>query len=91
MTSKEEWDEILKQPFAEGETPDHWPRQVRAISFNGLSLLGIDRRGRLYWNGTEVKTESRLNWYERVLATLATLGTVSVAVFDAIRFFTAAH
>ncbi len=82
-----DWERIRKQPFAEGKTPDDWPTEVRQISFQGLNLLGVDRSGQLYWDGKRLQTVARLNWYERVLATIAALGTGSVALFDAIRFF----
>lgn len=54
------------------------------ISFNGLSFLGVDYWGYLYWNGIEVKIESCLNWYECVFVIFVILGMVFVVVFDVI-------
>jgi hypothetical protein len=63
--------------------PEHWPADVRSVSPEGLTYLGLDRKGRLYLDGEPVYTAKRWETYERALATvglfLAALGTGAAA------------
>jgi hypothetical protein len=44
------------------EHPDDWPKGVRAISQEGLTLFGIkESTGQLYWDGAQVKTRNLLS------------------------------
>lgn len=67
--------------------PEHWPKHVSPISFDGLGRVGVDRDNNLYWDGKRLQTVSKLGLVERLLATAVALGTVSMAAFDAWRFF----
>lgn len=68
----------------------HWPKGVRPIGWDGLGQLGKDDDDRLYWDGRPVQMASRLRLTkaQAFFAVLAALATLSMAVFDAIRFFT---
>ena len=48
--------------------PEHWPEDVRSISLNGLSLIGLDHKGNMYLDGERLYTERRLARQERVIA-----------------------
>ena len=51
------------------------------VTAANLAKLSVDRSNRLYWNGEEIRTRLRLNWWQgmvaglAVLASLATIGT----------------
>jgi hypothetical protein len=51
-----DWDHIRRSAFAPSNTPSHWPSDVRPISTEGLTLLGIDRKNNLYWDGELIQT-----------------------------------
>lgn len=71
-----DWDKIRQQKLS-SHTPSGWPENVRAISMEGLSLLGIhERTGKLYWDGQEIATTVGLRRYEKVLATIGALCAV---------------
>lgn len=50
--------------------PEHWPDDVRTISLEGLSFLGLDSKGHLYLDGEPVYTVKRWGRTERWLACL---------------------
>ena len=71
-----------------GERRPHWPPDVRGISLEGLSQLGLDSRGRLYWDGQRLEVQRfELSSGQAIGAFLGIAAAVSVAVFDALRFF----
>ncbi|MFC4595162.1 hypothetical protein [Sphingobium tyrosinilyticum] len=59
--------------------PRHWPENVRMISANGLSLIGLDDEGNAYLNGKRLYTARRFAWQERVIAGLLALAAVGGA------------
>lgn len=74
--------------FSREPTPPHWPRGVRQLSTKGSDLFGIhEETGNLYWDGKLVQTTNRLGTFERALIIALTASLVSLAVFDATRFF----
>src|SRR5262245_1121463 len=71
-----DWEYIRAQKTT-NEYPDDWPKGVRAISQEGLGLLGIkDATGQLYWDGAQVKTRNLLSLGtpERWMAVFAAAG-----------------
>jgi hypothetical protein len=68
--------------------PPEWPKNVQAISVNGLSLLGIDDRNRLYWDGQRITTFTLSAWQKAgavvltVSAAVAALAAVASAAAD---------
>ena len=79
-----DWDQIRKVKMSK-ETPPDWPADVRAISAEGLSLLGIDQKtGKLHWDGREVRTHThiRLGVIEMWLAGVATVAAVASVVIE---------
>lgn len=87
MGGQLDWNLIRRYQFADANTPPEWPEDVRPISIKGLQLLGIDNKGRLFWDGKQLQTVTRLGLFERILATLVAIGTLSMAIFDILRFF----
>lgn len=93
MNNKVDWDAARRQPFAEAETPDDWPKSVRPLSWNGISLFGVDEKRGLFWDGKRVKTEIKLGWVATLIGGLiafftflAAVATVSMAVTDFLRY-----
>lgn len=73
----------------QGEAPAHWPPGVRLITIDQFDRMGVDERGRLYFDGKEIATvsEVRLTTFQAVLAVLAALAAISMGVLDTLRFF----
>ena len=77
MKSREE--EMAEVPFWAPTKP--WPKGVRGVARNELDVLGVDKRGRLYWDGKPIEVrEFSLRWPERALA-VAGLIVAFTAVF----------
>lgn len=85
-----DWDEVRKMRMSK-ERPDDWPEGVQGISMKGLGLLGVhEQSGRLYWDGRELVTITRLGtWELRWLAVVAlsTLGMFCVEVGQALKWW----
>ncbi|BCH25176.1 hypothetical protein MesoLjLb_49610 [Mesorhizobium sp. L-8-3] len=71
-----------KHKHVDEPAPDGWPKDIRPISLEGLTLFGIGRDGQIYWDGQKLVTEKRLATYERVLATMGAAAAVTVAVVE---------
>lgn len=81
MANKEpDWGHIRATPFSTARPPD-WPENVTALSWNGHSLFGMDRKtGELYWDGNRLITEKRWSDVERGIAIAGLIiGGVGVA------------
>jgi hypothetical protein len=79
-----DWERIRSNPWSP-ERPKDWPRDIRSISIDGLSLFGIhEKTKKLHWDGEEVVTKSvvRLGGVERLLAAAAAIGTFGVFVVE---------
>ena len=81
MADSIDWDHIRRSAFASTNTPSHWPSDVRPISMEGLTLLGIDRGNNLYWDGELIRTSIPTKWKVAalvwfVLAALSFVATV---------------
>lgn len=78
-----DWDEIRKYRHVTDPSPTTWPAGVKAISQQGVSLLGIhESTGELYWDGQQVVTARRLANFEQRLALAVTIATVVMAVIE---------
>ncbi|MER9816501.1 hypothetical protein [Mesorhizobium sp. M0129] len=78
-----DWDEIRKYRHVTEPSPPTWPQGVRAISLNGVGLLGVhESTGELYWDGQQVVTARRLANFERWMAALVTAATVILALIE---------
>lgn len=64
---------------------------IRPITFDEIERLGLDAENQLYWDGKLIETKKRLSLtlWQKVGAIITVLSTLSLAVFDAIRFFQA--
>ena len=71
------WRRLRGRAWFEGARAPEWPAGVHALSDEGLQLLGLDRKGQLYWDGKplEVRRRFGLTWRQK----LAT-GAVTAAV-----------
>ncbi len=81
MSQKIDWEHIRRHAFAAEGAPG-WPRGVKCISMEGLTLVGLDEKYRLYWDGrpVEMRQTLRLTFWQR----LGAITTVVAAVIAAI-------
>lgn len=78
VVDREEWQHLTTN----GRTniwPEHWPKDVRCISFKGTILLGLDSKGHLYLDGDRLYTERRLGRQERILAWIVACAAIIAA------------
>ena len=65
-------------------------RELYQVEFaDGLKgALGIDERGRLYWNGEPVVTAQRvlLSWWMNLAIVVGGLSTLAIALFNALAY-----
>ena len=88
MRLETDFTDIRNSRFSSTPVPSHWPRGVRQLSLKGSALFGVhEDTGNLYWDGKLVQTANRLANFERGLAVILVASMLSLAVFDAIRFF----
>ena len=87
------WDEIRAVRYSPLTPPSEWPSNVRPISMEGVSLLGIDpATNKLYWDGKEVVVRDRLRlggWanFLAILVAIGTFGTLVVELGNALNWF----
>lgn len=80
-----DWAEVRANRFSK-DRPNDWPEGVFGVSIKGVALLGVhDKSGRLYWDGKEVVTRSkiRLGTLELWLIGIAAAGTFGSFILDA--------
>jgi hypothetical protein len=71
------WNDIRAVRYSPLTPPPEWPSNVRPISIEGVSLLGIDpATNKLYWDGKEivVRDRLRLGGWANFLAILVAIG-----------------
>ena len=81
MSEPIDWREIRKFAKSTEKPPPEWPDYVTPISLEGLGLLGLDSKHRLYWDGepVEVRKTVVLTWWQNGLAIAVALSTVVAA------------
>ena len=62
-----------------------WPEGVRGVGLDELDALGVNRQGRLYWDGVPVKVSGRLTKWQSAGAVLVTLATVAAAIAEGVQ------
>ena len=81
-----DWDHLKAKRFVtEGPPPTHWPSNVRPISLEGVSFLGIEPdTNKLYWDGKEIvlRDTIRLDWPERLFTFLIAVGTFGYFIME---------
>jgi len=77
-----DWNSVRRHARLDDPTPADWPRTVRAISFEGVQLLGLDDDNRLYWDGKEVVIRRTLDLsaWQKLGAVLIVVGTITGGV-----------
>lgn len=61
----------------------NWPKGVRTIGQDELDKLGVDRWGRIYWDGKTVEIrEFRLRWPERIIAFIGVFFAVIAVIIQ---------
>lgn len=66
----------------------HWPPNVQSISQDGLSYIGVDEEGRLYWDGRKLATsrELKLTGRQGFWALVGVAAAVVLALVELLRF-----
>lgn len=80
-----DWALIRRLAAGRYDAPPEWPQNVRPVSLEGITLLGIDpKTNDLYWDGQKLVTEKRWGTTERRIAVggliLAGLGVAATIV-----------
>ena len=87
------WDEIRGVRYSPLTPPPEWPSNVRPISMEGVSLLGIDpATNKLYWDGKEIVVRDRLRlggWanFLAILVAIGAFGSFIVELGNALNWF----
>ena len=81
MTEKSRDEELREVPLWVANRP--WPKGVRGVGMKELDVLGVDRHGRLYWDGHPIEVrEVSLRWPERSLAVAGIIVAVVAVVIQ---------
>ena len=87
-----DWDHIRRHKYATVSPPSDWPRGIRPISLEGTGLLGIDARGRLYWDGEYIRTDVVLSRWQNFGAAvvvfssfLSAMAAIALVVIELLR------
>lgn len=60
-----------------------WPKGVRSVGMEELDVLGVDRRGGLYWDGHPIEVHAvSLKWPERSLAVAGIVVAIMAVVIQ---------
>lgn len=81
-----DWEAIRKDVRSRTAGPAGWPAGVKPITMDGLSLIGIDERNRLYWDGKRIATALKLNRLELLLLSVAAIGALLSGLSDALGY-----
>jgi hypothetical protein len=82
------WSERAKHRASATEAPSGWPKNVKPISLEGLSFLGINAgTNELYWNGQQVQTRAaiRLEGATFVFVAMTGISTFGLFVVEVLR------
>jgi hypothetical protein len=77
--------ELRENFLATNERDESWPEGVKAISLDGLGLLGVNpKTGALYWDGREIvlRRVVRLGNLEKVLAVVGVATGVGALILE---------
>ena len=87
----EEWKHIKDHALSPKRAPG-WPGNVKAISMEGLSLLGLDPDLNLYWDGSliEMKRPLHLTLWQKFGATVTVASAAIAAIATAYSTYLAA-
>jgi hypothetical protein len=82
-----DWERMRLNKISKEPPPKHWnwPKDVRPISMEGLTLFGIKPdANKLYWDGKEVVVRDALHfeWPERLFAFLVAVGTFGYFIME---------
>lgn len=54
----------------------HWPDGVKEVTVGEMRRLGVDARGRLYWDGVEIEQRVRLTVMQTLVAGVVTVAAI---------------
>ena len=74
------YEKIRNNPGVDAQPPKHWPSGVRSISIEGLSLIGVDHDGRIYYDGKPIAYQATLAGQERIIAWIIAISTLASAI-----------
>ena len=93
MTNSIDWDALRRVKWASVDAPSEWDKDVRPISTEGLSFLGIDGANQLYWDGraVEFRKPLTLSGFQTFLAVIVAVFTVIGGIGSAAQGWTSYH
>jgi hypothetical protein len=86
-------EELKRIPFQQVDK-SKWPATVRPIGTGEADGLGIDRDGRLYWNGKPVEIIGQrldLTWTQGIVAIVVAILTLVIAAATVVQAAVAYH
>ena len=83
---KTDWDHIHNTKYSDNDPPEYWPKYVKAVSINGLSLLGVDKNNNLYWDGKLIRSRITFNFWQSVGTSIIVISTAIMAIIDILQF-----
>jgi hypothetical protein len=83
--NKIDWNGIRDHAISD-ERPSDWPADIRAISLDGVSLFGLDKNHRLYWDGRliEMRRTLAFTFWQKLGAVLTVTSALVVAFTSAL-------
>ncbi len=88
MTTKVQeldWDHVRRIKWANVKPPSDWDQSLRTISLEGLSLLAMDPKGNLYWDGERLATTLKLSFLQKLGAVIVTLFAIAGGLGGAVQ------
>jgi hypothetical protein len=89
-----EREEELKRVPLQTIDKSRWPKDVRPIAMPEADGLGVDRDGRLYWDGRPVEIIGRrldLTWTQGIVAIVVAILTLVIAAATVVQAAVAYH
>lgn len=82
-----DWQRLRQEKFTSYDGPLSWPKDVRPISYEGLTLFGLDKRGHVYFDGERlvVDRELRLSSFQAFLLSVTAAGAFASGLVAVIR------
>jgi hypothetical protein len=82
-----DWEKIKRNAYSKDTPPSDWPEGVNPISMDGLSLFGLDKKRKLYWNGKPVETKLYLSSAAKIATIMGIILAGLVSIKEILEFF----
>jgi hypothetical protein len=79
------WDHIRRIKWADAKPPIDWDQSLKPISLEGLSLLAMDPKGNLYWDGERLATTLKLTPLQKIGAAIVSIVAIAGGLGGAVQ------